>query len=102
MAGIMIMLTLGGSVVTTIIPPSFQTLRDPALVKAQHDSTALAAYYNATLTQIGRGRFGNASFLLMTFPFLNISPTVYGTAQLANADLTKVDSSAAHASSLFN
>jgi hypothetical protein len=100
-AGVLIMLTLGGSVVTTTIPPSFLTLQNPAKVQVQHDASALAAYYNSTLTQIGRSNFANASFLLMTFPFVNISPAVNGTAQAANADLAVVNSSSANATTSF-
>ena len=95
------MLTLGGSVVTTTIPPSFITLQNPGNVAVLHDASALAAYYNSTLTQIGRGNFSGASFLLMTFPFVNISPAVNGTAQAANSDLAVVNSSSAVATSLL-
>jgi hypothetical protein len=96
------MLTLGGSVATTAIPPSFVALQDPGLTKQQHDPNALAAYYNTTLTYIGRTNFANASFLLQTFHFVNISPSVNATARLANADLGTVNSSAANATAAFD
>ncbi|MDG6988682.1 MAG: hypothetical protein JRN21_05075 [Nitrososphaerota archaeon] len=101
-ASVLVMLTLGGSVATTYVPPSFVPLLNPAKVNVSHDSSALAAYYNATLTQIGSGNFGNASFLLETFPFVNIAPAVNATAQLANSDLATVNASAANATAAFS
>ena len=100
-ASVLVMLTLGGSVVTTTIPPSFVALQNPGNVKVIHDMNALAAYYNMTLTQIGTRNFANASFLLVTFPFVNIPASVNGTAQAANSDLATINSSAPKAIAFF-
>ena len=95
------MLTLGGSVVTTTIPPSFANLQNPNQVQASPSLGALATYYNTTLSQIGLRNFANASFLLSTFRFVNIPSTVNGTAQSANSDLAKVDQTASNATKIF-
>lgn len=100
-ASVLIALTLGGSVATTIIPPSFASLQDPGTVKVNHDVNALANYYNTTLTKIGTKNFQNASFLLETFRFVNISPSVNATAQAANSDLATVNVTAANATAVF-
>jgi hypothetical protein len=100
-ASVLIMLTLGGSVATTTVPRSFVALQDPGTVKVSHDLNALAVYYNTTLTQIGAGGFANASFLLETFRFVNIPPSVNATAQLANSDLSTVNATAANATRVF-
>ena len=100
-ASVLIALTLGGSIVTTTIPPSFASLQDPGTVKVNHDSSALAVYYNTTLAKIGARAFLNASFLLDTFHFVNISPAVNATAQLANSDLAVVNTTAANATRVF-
>ena len=90
-AGVLIMITLGGSISTTAIPPSFQLLSNPSQVTRQYDLSGLARYYNLTLGQLGIGQFGNASFLLRTFPFVSIPPRVNQTALAANADLAEVN-----------
>ncbi len=86
---------------TTTVPPSFAKLQDPGTVKVNHDLSALANYYNSTLTKIGTGNFQNASFLLGTFRFVNIPPAVNATAQLANSDLATVNITSANATALF-
>ena len=83
----LIALTLGGSVATTTVPGSFLPLQNPANVSAQYDLSGLAQYYNSTLARIGEGNYANASFLLSTFRFVNIPPSVNVTAQAANSDL---------------
>jgi hypothetical protein len=100
-ASILVALAFGGSVATTTIPPSFAHFQNPVLVKESHDLPALATYYNATLTKIGTGNFAGASFLLDTFPFVNIPPSVNATAQAANSDLAAVNTTAAGATALF-
>ena len=90
-ASVMVMLTLGGSITTTIIPGSFLPLQNPANVTPQYDLSGLAQYYNVTLTQIGTGNFAGASFLLATFEFVNIPSGVNATAQAANADLAELN-----------
>ena len=100
-ASVLIMLTLGGSVVTTNNPPSFVNLQNPSQLQASSNLSALATYYNETLSEIGVRNFANASFLLTTFRFVNIPPSVNGTARSANADLMTVDVAAANATGLF-
>ena len=100
-ASVLIMLTLGGSVVTTTIPPSFANLQNPDQLQASPNLSALATYYNATLSEIGAKNFANASFLLDTFRFVNIPSSVNGTAQSANADLTNVTLASANATRFF-
>jgi len=95
------MLTLGGSVVTTTIPPSFVNLQNPNQVQPSPSLNALAMYYNTTLSQIGSRNFENASFLLSTFRFVNIPSSVNGTAQLANVDLGTVNLASANATEDF-
>jgi len=97
----MIMLTLGGSVATTLIPPSFLPLQNPGNVVVQYDLSGLAQYYNTTLTQIGTGNFANASFLLGTFRFVNIPSNVNTTARAANADLASVNTTVPEALKVF-
>ena len=97
----MIMLTLGGSVATTLIPPSFLPLQNPGNVVVQHDLSGLAKYYNTTLTQIGTGNFANASFLLDTFRFVNIPSSVNTTAQAVNTDLASVNTTVPEAVTAF-
>jgi hypothetical protein len=87
----MIMLTLGGSIATTVVPGSFLPLQNPSTVTVQYDLSGLALYYNTTLTQIGMQNFASASFLLDTFRFVNIPSNVNGTAQAANADLASLN-----------
>jgi hypothetical protein len=70
-------------------------------VAANHDLNALANYYNTTLTQIGTKNFANASFLLDTFHFVNIPPSVNATALAANSDLATVNATAANAIIIF-
>lgn len=101
-AGVLIALTLGGSVATTSFPPAFTNLQNPGNVKEAHDLGALAVYYNTTLTQIGSQKYANASFLLATFEFVNISPGVNATAQAANSDLASVNATAPQAVLLFH
>ena len=91
-ASILIVISLGGSITTSLSQPAFSRLSDPGLVTKQYDLTSLALYYNLTLSAIGTGKFDNASFLLDTFRFVNVSPKVNQTAQVANADLASVDS----------
>lgn len=100
-ASVLIMITLGGSVVTTTVPPPFATLQNPDLLTATHDPGALAAYYNTTLTRIGDGEYASASLLLRTFSFVNVAPGVNATAQAANADLSVLNATAANATSYF-
>lgn len=100
-ASVLIMLTLGGSVATTTIPPSFLPLQNPSQVKVDHSSSALAGYYNTTLTQLGARNFENVSFFLETFHFVNIAPAVNSTAQAANSDLASVNVTAANATAIF-
>lgn len=91
-AAILLLIALGGSIATTLIPPSFASLDNPGSVTKQYDLGALALYYNVTLSDIGTSRFTNASFLLDTFHFANIPPAVNQTALAANADLASVNS----------
>ena len=100
-ASVMIMLTLGGSVATTIIPGSFLPLQNPTTVTAQYDLSGLAHYYNTTLTQIGTGYYSNASFLLDNFRFVNIPSNVNATAQAANADLAGLNTTIPKVLGLF-
>jgi hypothetical protein len=100
-ASVMIMLTLGGSVTTTIIPGSFLPLQNPSTVSVQYDLSGLARYYNTTLTEIGTGNFANASFLLDTFGFVNIPSNVNVTAQAANADLAGLNTTIPKVVGLF-
>jgi hypothetical protein len=88
---VMIVLTLGGSVVTTTTPGSFLPLQNPNSVTVRYNLAGLADYYNATLTEIGRQDFANASFLLNSFMFVNIPSNINGTAQAANADLASLN-----------
>ncbi len=71
---ILVMIALGGSVAATERPSSFASLANPASVTQEYDLGALARYYNTTLSDIGRGAYANASFLLETFGFANIPP----------------------------
>jgi hypothetical protein len=100
-ASVMIMLTLGGSVATTIVPGSFLPLQNPAKVTAQYDLSGIAQYYNVTLTQIGSGNFANASFLLSTFRFVDLPSGVNATAQGANADLRMLNTTIPQAQGIF-
>ena len=88
---VMLMLTLGGSVATTMVPGSFLPLQNPGNVNPQYDLSGLARYYNTTLTQIGTQNFANGSFLLDSFRFVNIPSTVNATAQAADADLVSLN-----------
>jgi hypothetical protein len=97
-ASVLVMITLGGSIATTHLPPSFANLQNPASVTKHYDLGALAQYYNATLTDIGTGSYPNASFMLDTFSFVNIPASVNQTALKANADLAALNSSIASAS----
>jgi hypothetical protein len=101
-ASVLIALTLGGSVETATIPPSFVALRDPGTVAVNHDLTALAVYYNTTLTDIGARNFTGSLFLLGTFHFVNIPPAVNATAQLANSDLSTAAVDSENASRIFS
>lgn len=95
------MLALGGSVATMTVAPSFLPLQNPGLVNPHSDLSGVALYYNATLTEIGTGRFSNASLLLERFRFVNLPSSVNGTAQFANADLASVNSTIPRALAAF-
>ena len=101
-ASVLIAITLGGSVETATIPPSFANLQNPGTIAVSHDLSALAAYYNTTLSDLGARNFTGVSFLLETFHFVNIPPAVNATAQLANSDLNSVSISAENASRIFS
>jgi len=70
-------------------------------VSVQYNLSGLAQYYNTTLTKIGEGSYTNASFLLNTFRFVNIPPSINTTAQAANADLAGLNATIPQAQKLF-
>jgi hypothetical protein len=97
---ILIAITIGGSIATTLSPSSFANINNPASVPdTQNELRALALYYNATLASIGAGKFANASLLLATFRFVSIPSTVDQTATAATAALGSVSSASQLATS---
>jgi hypothetical protein len=94
-ASILVAITVGGSIATTLSPSSFANINNPASLPSTHNTQselkALAIYYNATLSSIGAGRFENASLLLATFRFVTIPTTVNQTALSATAALASAN-----------
>jgi hypothetical protein len=70
-------------------------------VQTSPDLTALASYYNTTLTQIALDNLGSSTFLLDTFNFVNVPSSLNATAQTANADLTTAALAVANATALL-
>ena len=99
-ASILIAITIGGSIATSLSPPSFANINNPGSVPdTQNELKALALYYNATLASIGAGRFANASLLLATFRFVSIPSKVTQTATAATAALGSVNNESEQAAS---
>ncbi len=99
---ILIVITLGGSITTTAVPPSWSNNLDPNLVVRYSDLNALALYYNATLTDLGKGRFSNVSLLISTFHSVNIPPSVDEPALAAIGDVASMNATIPKASTLFD
>jgi hypothetical protein len=100
--GSLIILTAFGGISAGFnVPRQWTILQNPNSVTIQHSSSALALYYNTTLSLLGEQKFDNVSFLVKTFHFVNIEPGVNQTALVANGQISYMNVSVPRAISNF-
>ncbi|MDG6906668.1 MAG: hypothetical protein JRN20_12885 [Nitrososphaerota archaeon] len=82
---------LGGIAGGLNVPAPWSSIQNPVQVPNQPDLSALAKYYNLTLSWIALGKYSNVSFSLGTFDFVNIPAKVNGSALIANGEISSLN-----------
>ena len=84
---------LGGTVSTLSVPPPWASLSNPAALSQQYNLTSFALYYGNLLGFLGSGSYGNVSFFLGDFGFLNFPTGLAGIAGNANSEIASMNDS---------
>jgi hypothetical protein len=85
---ILALLASGGAFESLNIPTPWASIQNPSLVQQQQGNlTALAQFYNITLTYLAQTNYSGVELNLQSFNFINIQGTLSSTANSANSEI---------------